>query len=149
LGATREDFLDFSANINPLGPPEDAILAAEKAIRGEAATYPDPRYPELRAALAAYLGVPPEIVLPTIRHFQDVYPQFTGRYCLRCSFNLTFANDIDGDAGWPSPSHFGINLGPVVLMCENYRSGLLWRLMRACPYVVTGLRRAGFTKGWL
>jgi len=34
-------------------------------------------------------------------------------------------------------------------MCENYRTGLLWRLMRACSYVATGLRRAGFTKGWL
>jgi hypothetical protein len=34
-------------------------------------------------------------------------------------------------------------------MCENYRSGLLWRLMGACPHVVTGLRRAGFTNGWL
>lgn len=26
---------------------------------------------------------------------------------------------------------------------------LLWSLMRACPYVVAGLRRAGFTNGWL
>jgi hypothetical protein len=34
-------------------------------------------------------------------------------------------------------------------MIENYRSGLLWRLMRRCPYVVTGLRRAGFQGGWL
>ena len=34
-------------------------------------------------------------------------------------------------------------------MIENYRSGLLWRLMRECPVIVTGLRRAGFVKGWL
>jgi hypothetical protein len=34
-------------------------------------------------------------------------------------------------------------------MIENYRSGLLWRLMRNCPYLVNGLRRAGFTGGWL
>jgi len=34
-------------------------------------------------------------------------------------------------------------------MIENYRTGLLWRLMRDCPYVVTGLRRARFTGGWL
>ena len=53
------------------------------------------------------------------------------------------------DLYWTSPYHFGINLGPVVLMCENYRSGLVWRLTRACPYVVTGLQRAGFTNGWL
>ena len=32
---------------------------------------------------------------------------------------------------------------------ENYRTGLVWRLMRDCPYVVSGLRRAGFTGGWL
>ena len=37
----------------------------------------------------------------------------------------------------------------VILMIENYRSGLIWRLMRNCPYVVTGLRRAGFMGGWL
>lgn len=100
-------------------------------------------------AVVASLPFAPEIVMPTIAHFQDVYPQVTGAYCFRCSFNLTFQNEADADAGWTSPYHFGINLGPVVLMCENYRSGLLWRLMRACPYVVLGLRRAGFTGGWL
>jgi hypothetical protein len=100
-------------------------------------------------AVVASLPFAPEIVLPTIRHFQDVYPQVTGNYCFRCSFNLSFQNEADAGAGWASPYHFGINLGPVVLMCENYRSDLLWRLMRACPCVVTGLRRAGFTGGWL
>ena len=34
-------------------------------------------------------------------------------------------------------------------MTENYRSGMLWKLMRNCPYIVAGLRRAGFTGGWL
>jgi hypothetical protein len=34
-------------------------------------------------------------------------------------------------------------------MIENYRSEFLWRLMRTCPAIVTGLRRAGFTGGWL
>lgn len=38
---------------------------------------------------------------------------------------------------------------PVALMIENYRSGLLCRLMRECPVVVTGLRRAEFDQGWL
>ncbi len=87
--------------------------------------------------------------MPTLRHFQDVYPQVTGEYCFRCGFNLSFPNDTNPGAGWTSPCHFGINLGPVVLMCENYRSDLFWRLMRACPYIVKGLRRAGFRNGWL
>lgn len=58
-------FLDFSANINPLGPPEGALFAAQKALIGEVAAYPDGRYPKLCAALAGYLGVPEETVLPT------------------------------------------------------------------------------------
>ena len=58
-------------------------------------------------------------------------------------------NETDGAVGWTSPYHFGINLGPVVLMCENYRSELPWRLMRKCPYIVAGLRRAEFKEGWL
>jgi hypothetical protein len=28
-------------------------------------------------------------------------------------------------------------------------TGLLWRLTRQCPYLVSGLRRAGFSGGWL
>jgi hypothetical protein len=32
---------------------------------------------------------------------------------------------------------------------ENYRSGLVWDVMRRCPYLVAGLRRAGFTGSWL
>ena len=58
-------FLDFSANINPLGPPEGALYAAQKALIGEVSTYPDGRYPQLCAALASYLRVPEETVLPT------------------------------------------------------------------------------------
>ena len=88
-------------------------------------------------------------MLPTVRHFLEVYPQVTGEYCFRCSFNLTVPNETHAGAGWTSPYHFGINLGPVVLMCENYRTELLWRLVRACPYLVEGLRRAGFRNGWL
>jgi hypothetical protein len=34
-------------------------------------------------------------------------------------------------------------------MIENYRSGLLWRLMRQCAYLSSGLRRAVFKNGWL
>ena len=100
-------------------------------------------------AVVASLPFAPEIVLPTIGHVQDVYPRVTGEYCFRCSFNLSVPDQGDADAGWTSSYHFGINLGPVVLMCENHRSGLPWRLMRACHYVVSGLRRAGFTEGWL
>lgn len=64
-GEPAGGFLDFSANINPLGPPEGALYAAQRALIGEVAAYPDGRYPELCAALAGYLGVSEETVLPT------------------------------------------------------------------------------------
>jgi hypothetical protein len=34
-------------------------------------------------------------------------------------------------------------------MLENYRSELVWKTMRKNPDIVAGLRRAGFTGGWL
>ena len=100
-------------------------------------------------AVVASLPFAPEIVLPTVQHFKQVYPEITGRYCFKCSFNLTYRDDLQGKPGWTSTDHYGINLGPIVVMCENFRSDLLWRLTRSCPYFVTGLRRAGFTEGWL
>ena len=48
-----------------------------------------------------------------------------------------------------SPYHFGLNVGPIVLMIENYRSGLVWQLARGCRWIEEGLRRAGFSGGWL
>ncbi len=123
-------FFDYAARGAPFGPDDGTVAPW---------------------AVAASLPFAPEIVLPALRHFQDVYPQVNGEYCFKCSINLSFSDaaESDGHAGWTSAYHFGINLGPVVLMCENYRSDFLWRLMRACPYVVAGLRRAGFTDGWL
>jgi threonine-phosphate decarboxylase len=65
LGARPGGFLDFSENVNPLGPPEAALAAGARALYGEARRYPDLNYPELRKALAGYLNVSPETVLPT------------------------------------------------------------------------------------
>ena len=59
------ELLDFSQNINPLGPPRDALEAAQQALYEEAGRYPDLEYTVLRGALAKYLGVPAERVVPT------------------------------------------------------------------------------------
>ena len=50
---------------------------------------------------------------------------------------------------WLSPGWYGLDQGVLVMMIENYRSGLIWNLMRSCPYPAIGLRRAGFEGGWL
>jgi threonine-phosphate decarboxylase len=54
--------LDFSANINPLGPPP-GVLAAAQAALGAVTQYPEPYARRLRAALAERHGVPVEAVL--------------------------------------------------------------------------------------
>jgi hypothetical protein len=100
-------------------------------------------------AVAASLPFAPEIVLPTLAHLWKQYPHMENEYGLVCSFNPTFPDREAGPSGWISKNHFALDQGPVILMLENYRSGLIWRLTRSCPYVVTGLRRAGFAGGWL
>jgi hypothetical protein len=34
-------------------------------------------------------------------------------------------------------------------MIENFQSELIWKTIRKCPYIIAGLRRAGFRDGWL
>ena len=65
LGVRVGELLDFSQNINPLGAPKDALEAARRAIYEDSSRYPDLEYTGLREALAAYLGVGAEMVVPT------------------------------------------------------------------------------------
>jgi hypothetical protein len=89
----------------------------------------------------------PEIVLPTLQHFSDIGLRGEHPYGFMAAMNPTFLDEASH--GWVSPYHFGINEGPLLIMIENYRSGLIWNLTRRIPALVTGLRRAGFTNGWL
>jgi hypothetical protein len=100
-------------------------------------------------ATAASLPFAPEIVLPTLAAFKERWGEMLSQYGIACSFNPTFASKENGHAGWVSGGHFGIDQGPVISMIENYRSGFIWRLMRGCPYIIKGLRSAGFSGGWL
>jgi hypothetical protein len=50
---------------------------------------------------------------------------------------------------WVDPDYVGIDEGPILAMIENYRSDLIWRVMRSDPYIRQGLERAGFSGGWL
>jgi hypothetical protein len=101
-------------------------------------------------AVVASLPFAPEIVLPTIDRLVHGLNLKTGNpYGFKATFNPTYPEKSGHPNGWVSPWHYGINQGPIVPMIENYWTGLVWRLMRGCPYIVTGLRRAGFAGGWL
>ena len=86
-------------------------------------------------AVAASLPFAPEPVADTLRELVRAYPSLRSEYGLRASLNPTF-----GD--WVSPLNYGLDQGPIVMMIENHRTGLLWNLMRRCPYIWRGLRQA-------
>lgn len=98
-------------------------------------------------AVVASLPFAPEIVLPSIQYFDEMFPEMSSQYGFKCSFNPTFSTVAN--KRWISKGYYGLDQGPIVLMIENYRSEFLWRLMRRCPYIIEGLRRAGFSGGWL
>ena len=98
------------------------------------------------AALAS-LPFAPEIALSAARTMLQRYPEMLSAQQYASSFNPTLASADRG--AWVSAGHFGLDQGIVVMMIENHRTQLIWRLMRDCPYIRTGLRRAGFRGGWL
>jgi hypothetical protein len=125
VGGVERQFFDYVARGAPFGP-DDGTVAPWVVL--------------------ASLPFAPEIVLPTVRSLAAVGLGGQHRpYGFRCSFNRTFRVDGSPTGWWVTPYQFGIDQGPVVLMIENYRAGLIWDLMRRCPPLVTGLRRAGFT----
>ena len=99
--------------------------------------------------MVASLPFAPEIVLPTIEHFEHLHLRVDNPYGFKATYNPTFKTRASGVSGWISPYHFGLDQGPIVLMIENYRNGFVWELTRRCSYLADGLRRAGFTGGWL
>jgi len=101
-------------------------------------------------AVVAALPFAPGIVLPSIEYLvRDLHLKVNNPYGFKATFNPTYPAKSGDPCGWVSPWHYGLNQGPIVLMIENYRSELLWRLSRQSSHIVRGLRRAGFDGGWL
>jgi hypothetical protein len=50
---------------------------------------------------------------------------------------------------WFSNSYLAIDEGPIIVMIENYRTGLLWNLFMSCPEVKTGMQNLGFQSPYL
>jgi hypothetical protein len=100
-------------------------------------------------SVIASLPFAPEIVLPTFASYLESYPDMRSRYGFLCSLNPTFGAGDGNERGWISRGYYGLDQGPVVLMIENFWTGMTWDLMRRCRPVVEGLKRAGFAGGWL
>lgn len=95
----------------------------------------------------ACLPFEPEVAMTATRKSLRRYPQTLVSNQFASAFNPGLA-DADG-MPWISPGTFGLDQGLVVMMVENYRTGLIWKLMRDCQYLRDGLHNAGFGEGWL
>jgi len=89
------------------------------------------------AALSAMPYTPAQS-MSALRHFYEVLGnKIWGRYGFSDSFNLA--------RHWVAAGNLAIDQGPIVIMIENFRSGLLWDLFMSCGEIAEGLRRLGFT----
>lgn len=65
-------------------------------------------------------------------------------------FTDAFSLDLEKHtAPWYDETYLAINQGPVIIMIENYRSGLLWNLFTSCPEIKAGMKKLGFSAPYL
>ena len=126
IAGRRQVFYGYAARGAPYGPDDGTIAGS---------------------SMLASLVFAPEIVLPAVRKLYASATRGEGDRLRASGFNSTVREP--GADGWISEGEFGLDQGMIVLMIENFRSGLLWRLGRSSSHLRTGLRRAGFKGGWL
>ncbi len=92
------------------------------------------------AALSAF-PYTPEYSMQALQHFYyDLGDKIWSQYGFVDAFNET--------QSWYASSHLAIDQGPIIVMIENYRSGLIWNLFMSCPEVRKGLQKLGFETGY-
>lgn len=93
------------------------------------------------AALASFPYAPKE-TMQVLRHFFSAHgDRIWGRY--------GFIDAFCEEQGWYADSFLAIDQGPIIIMIENYRSGLLWKLFMRIPEIQAGLRKLGFASPYL
>ena len=108
-------------------------------------------------ALGGSVVYMPREAVSTLMAIRSAYgPRVFSQYGFVDALNPTLDRDIPipygrvvPGVGWFDTDYLGIDEGPIVAMIENYRSELVWRTMRKNLHLIRGLRRAGFTGGWL
>jgi hypothetical protein len=93
------------------------------------------------AALSAF-PYTPDKSMKALKHFyNDLGDKVWSQY--------GFIDGFSESKDWYAKSHLAIDQGPIVVMIENYRTGLLWKLFMSCPEVQTGLKKLRFQSPWL
>jgi len=89
------------------------------------------------AALSAF-PYTPEYSMKALKHFYyDLGDKIWSNYGFVDGFNET--------KNWYAKSHLAIDQGPIIVMIENYRTGLMWKLFMSCPEIQRGLKKLNFS----
>lgn len=80
----------------------------------------------------------PELAIEQIRKYFTLNERLWGKYGFVDAFNL--------DKDWFSSVYIGIDQGPIVLMIENHRTGMIWDLVRDDPMIRMSCDKMGFKK---
>lgn len=114
-------------------------LTASYSVDGYAAHAPNEREDlgviSPTAALSSIVYTP-EQSLQVMRKLYSMGDKVFGPYGFYDAFSET--------AEWYPKRYLAIDQGPIVVMIENYRSGLLWKLFMSHPDVQKGLKKLGF-----
>ncbi|MBC7949979.1 MAG: Ig-like domain-containing protein [Chitinophagaceae bacterium] len=93
------------------------------------------------AALSSFPYTPIESMKALKFFYYVLGDKLWGQYGFKDAFSL---KDI-----WFADSYLAIDQGPIIVMIENYRTGLLWNLFTSCPEVKAGMLSLGFTAPYL
>ncbi|MBA3833294.1 MAG: hypothetical protein H0X34_15650 [Chthoniobacterales bacterium] len=126
VGKKRYPALGYAARGVPDGPDDGTLMPS---------------------AAVASLPFTPALAMKGFRHLMHAYPRVILNYHMPSGFNPTLLDD-KGEM-WISDGYYALDQGIMVLMIENFRTELIWDLLRKNRYIVKGLRLAGFEGGWL
>jgi hypothetical protein len=126
LDGRHQRFSGYAARGAPLGP-DDGTIAPWAPL--------------------ACLPFEPKAAMSATRHIVSTYPGVIRYGRFLGSFNPSVPGKTA--EGWLNSRSVALDQGLLLMMIENHRTGLLWNLMRKSPVIRRGLKRAGFSGGWL
>ncbi len=93
------------------------------------------------AALSSFPYTPTQSEAAMTYWYSSLKDKIWGPYGFYDAFSL--------EENWFPKKYLAIDQGPIVVMMENHRTGLLWNLFMSCPEIQTGLKKLGFESPWI
>jgi len=118
-------------------------LTASDTYNGYNAHSPDNDWGTITpsAALSSFPYTPKESMQAMKHFYNNLGDKIWSEFGFIDAFNET--------QNWYAGSHLAIDQGPIIIMIENYRTQLLWKLFMSCPEIQNGLFKLGFESPWI